>query len=303
MYDDDDKRDDPTEAPEGGAPSNRPADEIRRSNPVVTLPSGAVAEFRPLTIADENFMADAKRSRKGRALDMALEQILDRCTVRVVSPGPYRFLSENGRPDWHRMLTGDRVEAMFALRKISYAEGYLYVVENVTCACGHAWDHEFDIDEDLLHQPLAEESQRKYAAGEPFAVEVGGCDVSFVLQSGETEDLYDKMRRNKPARKMAAGLRSRIVDVSGIERRDIMDWLDGDNGVSKRFPGLSSNDAEELRAAFDAVDCGVDTEVEAQCPECSRLVRFALPFDSIFVPGRKIRARKRARRGTEFSAR
>ena len=272
--------------------------------PIVDLPSGASVELRPLTIADENYMAQAKRSRKGRSLDQALEQVLDRCTVRVADAGPYGFLTEGGRADWHRMLSGDRVEAMFALRKLSYKEGNLYVVENVTCpACKNVWDHEFNVDEDMFHQPLSEESRERYQAGTPFEVTVDGRVVQFQLQDGSTEDLFDKMRKQKPDRRMAAGLRSRIKDVEGIERRDIMDWLDGANGASKKFHGLTSADAEVLRDAFNAVDCGVDTEVEAECPECGRLVRFDLPFDSMFAPGRSIRARKRERLGMGFSAR
>lgn len=289
-------------APSGTPDQDRSSDSVAHS-PIAQLPSGARVEFRALTMADENFLASAKKARKGRTLEQALEQALDRCTVQVVDPGPYRFLAEGGRPDWHRMLSGDRVEAMLALRRLSYTNGHLYVVENVTCACGTVWDHEFDIDLDLDRKELPEESRRRMIAGEPMEATIADHAVQFVLQTGETEDLFDKLKRQKEGRKMAAGLRSRIVDVSGVERRDIMDWLDGNNGSSSRFAGLTSDEAEELRAAFDEADCGVDTEVEAECPECSRFVRFALPFDAIFFPGRKIRERKRARRGMGFSAR
>ena len=115
------------------------------------------------------------------------------------------------------------------------------------------------------------------------------------------------MCKQFPDRDMACGLRSRITDVVGpdgkkIERREIMDWLDGDDGRSKKFPGLTSDDGEELRDAMDKVDGGVDLEVTAYCdePDCRNPpVRFDLPFDRIFLPGEGIQKRRMKRRGPE----
>jgi len=269
----------------------------------VKLESGVVLAMRQLTLADENFMAEAKKQRRGNALTRAMQEVLERCTAEVVDPGPYQFLDAHGKADWHRMCAGDRIKAMLELRKLSYTDGEVYTVENVTCPCSYVWDHDFNIDEDLTYQPLSEESAELLREGKPFEVKIDNRLVQFRLQSGETEELFDKLKRQKPGRKMAAGLRSRIVGVEGLEARDIMDWLDGNNGQSEKYPGLSSDDAEQLRDAFDAADCGVDTEVEAECPDCGRFVRFDLPFDGILLPGKKIRERKRARRGMVSSGR
>ena len=98
---------------------------------------------------------------------------------------------------------------------------------------------------------------------------------------------------------MAANLRARLVDVEGVDRREWMDWLDGNNGTSSKFAGLSSEESEALRDAYDAADGGIDTDVEITCqrPACKRRFTIALPFDQGFLlPNKGIRARKRARR-------
>lgn len=291
---------DPTKDPE--EPKQEHAPDSANSC-IVTLASGCQVELRKVTIADENYMANAKRGKKRRAMELALQEVLSRCTLQVVDPGPYAFLEAGGRPDWGKMLSGDRIWGMFELRRLTYKQGLEYVVENVTCGCTMVWDHAFDIDKDLHWKRLPESSVPVVRAAGTFEITIDGRKVQFVLQNGETEDVYDRLRRQHPDRKMAAALRSRIKDVGGIDRREIMDWLDGDDGKSKKHSGLSSDDAEELRAAFEEVDCGVDMEVEAECPDCGRFVRFALPFDSMFLPGRKVRDRKRKHRGTEFSVR
>ena len=47
---------------------------------------------------------------------------------------------------------------------------------------------------------------------------------------------------------------------------------------------------------FDRVDCGVDTTIEIECPECFGTQDVDLPFDKgFFLPGRERTARRKAR--------
>jgi hypothetical protein len=45
---------------------------------------------------------------------------------------------------------------------------------------------------------------------------------------------------------------------------------------------LDVADAEHLRAAFDEVDCGVETTIEVECPECLGVQDVELPFGPSF---------------------
>jgi hypothetical protein len=57
-----------------------------------------------------------------------------------------------------------------------------------------------------------------------------------------------------------------------------------------------------LRDAFDAVDFGIDTDIDAACPACGHAWVVGLPFDrAFFLPGRgKAQRKKERHRGTEF---
>jgi hypothetical protein len=72
--------------------------------------------------------------------------------------------------------------------------------------------------------------------------------------------------------------------VEGVERREILDWLDGESPKAK-WPGLGSEEAEQLRAAFDAEECGLDTTIRTECPKCGSETTAALPFDRLLLPG------------------
>ena len=55
-------------------------------------------------------------------------------------------------------------------------------------------------------------------------------------------------------------------------------------------------DADFLVDEFDRVDCGVDTAIEIECPECFATQDVELPFDrTFFMPGKERTARRRDR--------
>ena len=77
----------------------------------------------------------------------------------------------------------------------------------------------------------------------------------------------------------------RCVEVEGIQDKDKLRF----------FEDLSMRDADFLLDEFDRVDCGVETSIEVECPECYAKQSVQLPFDqSFFLPGKARTARKRA---------
>jgi len=76
-----------------------------------------------------------------------------------------------------------------------------------------------------------------------------------------------------------------------------MDWLDGNNGADGcKFPGLGSQEGDDLREAFDVVEGGVDTTIEIQCLKCKDWFDVNVPFSAFFLPGKGINSRKRKAR-------
>jgi len=268
----------------------------------VTLPSRAQVDIRPIRIAEENKLASAAKG--AHALDRALEEVLSACVPAVVDPGPYGFLEVGSRPDWRRMLSGDRFVAMIELRKISYRDGHLLYAMDLACPGGRCprFDYMIDLDRELVRRDLDDEAYRRVAAGEPFEATIAARRVTFQLGTGQTEETAKALRKQHPARPMACLLRARLLDVEGVERRDILDWIDGNN-LAKAYPGLSSQDGEDLRDALDRAECGIDTEVDIRCEHCGSEYAIDLPFDSGFLlPGTEIRRRRRDRKASATSS-
>lgn len=259
----------------------------------VQLPSGAVIEMRQLTVKEENFMTSAARSRRG-SQEKVLVDILSRCTEGFVDPGPYPGKEPQQKVKWTEMLAGDFFAAMLGLRKLSYREGAQYDID-VKCptqGCNNKFGWSVDLNKDLTVKTLPEDSAEKFKNGEPFVVEIDGTKVSFKLQMVSDSEFQEKLEKRFPHREMACMLRTRITAIEGVESQHMMNWLDGEG--KGPYDGLTSDDAEDIRAAFVASDCGVDTEVEIECTRstCRNVFTIDLPFSGIFSPGRAASKKK-----------
>jgi len=263
----------------------------------IKLPSGAEVTLRQLLMREENMLAQAARAR-GRSQANALNDVLNACLVGWVDTGPYKAELDS-KPDVKDFLMGDKFAMMIELRVITYRDGHSYTIHGAECPTGGCapFDYEIDLRADLIRRNLSDEDAATFAAGEPFVCEIDGKKVTFLLADGKTEERLQKLMKQHPGRPMACTLRSRIEDVEGIDRRAILDWLDGDNGASKEFDGLGGQECEDLRDAMDLHECGIDTEVLMECPHCGREAYIDVPFDSGFLlPSKGIVARKKQRR-------
>ncbi len=255
---------------------------------IFDLPSGAKIEFRALTLKEENILASAR----GRKMESALDRVLSSCVIGIHDKGPYAEIGEN--PNWDKMLQGDRFVAMIRLRCISYRDGEEYSFMSQCPECGKRGEQSVNLTEELTVRDLSDEVKATMADETPFKVEIAGSNVTYSLSYGAHAKAFERLREQNPKRPMAAALRSRILEVDGVENRDIMNWLDGEK---KGFTGLTSDEAEDLRDAFDIADCGVDTEVELECPKCWAAFVINLPFDDgFFLPQRGRKKRKSKRR-------
>ena len=266
----------------------------------VKLPSGASITLRKMTLRDQNHLASVMRSKRAKQ-EQVLVDMVSRCCEGFEETGPYPNAEAGKRVNWDDMLQGDFLAAMIALRKLSFREGENYGVD-LKCpaaTCNHRFQWEVDLDDDLFYQQLPEESAAKMKAGEPFECTIDGKLVKFNLSYVRDNKQMEKLGKRFPGRDMAVMFRSRIISVDGVDSKDLMNWLDGEKGGP--YEGLYADDAEDLRDAFAKVDCGVDTEVEAECPRmmCGNVFTFELPFSGMLTPGRGAARKKANRRGAD----
>ncbi|MCD6499546.1 MAG: hypothetical protein J7M25_14735 [Deltaproteobacteria bacterium] len=104
-----------------------------------------------------------------------------------------------------------------------------------------------------------------------------------------------------------SGLSGRIRGMKVREERVLADRKLAKNGGQvdevesveaherrKFIEELTMRDADFLVDEFDRVDCGVDTAIEIECPECFASQEIDLPFErTFFMPGRERAARRR----------
>lgn len=251
---------------------------------LVTCPSGLSGRIRAMKVREERILADRKLARSGGQVD----ELLAACWEETLDAGPYDF--DDKGIDWSAVLQGDRFFALLRIRALTYGPEYAFAVGCQNDACRARIEWELDLG-DLPCRPLSEASCAAFLAGNRFETTLPGATrkVWFRLLTGTDERKLPRLRRNAGERLLSAMLAFRVVDVEGVEPRDQRRFLEE----------LSMRDADYLMDEFDRVDCGVDTTIEIECPECFATQDVDLPFDRTFLmPGRERTARRRARSGS-----
>jgi len=115
--------------------------------------------------------------------------------------------------------------------------------------------------------------------------------VHFRLPTGETEQRTERIRRqNRRDRRktktdksnnLIQAIMARVIGVDGIEAGK------HNEGLIEFFEDADLPDLSRLIARFDEHDCGVETVIEIECPDCGELQEIELPFDkNFFFPER-----------------
>jgi hypothetical protein len=236
----------------------------------ITCPSGLVGRIRGMKAREERILADRKLAKSGAQL----EQILAACWEETLDPGPYDFGDQ--AIDWGKVLQGDRFFAMLQLRVLSYGPEYAFSVpcENRGCRARIEW--ELDL-RDLPVKPLSDESRAAFLAGNRFETLLpeAGRKVAFRLLAGADERRLAALRRAAGERPITTMLGFRLESIDGVEPRDRQRFIED----------LGMADVTFLLGEFDRVDCGVETEIEVECPGCLATTRVELPFErGFFLP-------------------
>lgn len=248
---------------------------------IITCPSGLSGRIRGMKVREERVLADRRLAKSGGQVD----ELLAACWEETLDAGPYDF---GEKPiDWGVVLQGDRFYALLQIRALTYGPTYAFAVNCQSEACRARIEWELDLAE-LPCRPLSEESRTALLAGNRFETTLpdAGKRVWFRLLTGADERKLPQLRRNAGDQLLSAMLAFRVLEVEGVEARD----------KKKFIEDLSLRDADFLVDEFDRVDCGVDTGIEIECPECFATQEVDLPFDrTFFMPGKERAARRRGR--------
>lgn len=251
---------------------------------IITCPSGLSGRIRGMKVREERALADRKLARAGGQVD----ELLKACWEETLDAGPYDF--GEATIDWGKVLQGDRFFALLKIRTLTYGPDYEFSVPCQNDACRARIDWELDLGA-IPVRPLSEESRAVFVAGNRFEAVLPDCSarVCFKLMTGEDERRISRLRRSDGDRLLSATLAYRLVEAEGVAAKDLRRFVEE----------LSLRDADALLDELDRVDCGVETSIEVECPECSLVQDVELPFErTFFMPAKARTARRRGLSGS-----
>jgi hypothetical protein len=237
----------------------------------IVCPSGLVGRIRGMKVREERILADRKLAKTGGQV----EQILKACWEETLEPGPYDF---GEHVDWGKVLQGDRFFALMQIRILSYGPEYAFAVgcENRNCRARIDW--ELNLDE-LSVRTLSDESRAVFVSGNRFTTLLpsAGRRATFKLLTGADERRMAAARKSAFDQPLTTMLNVRLDSIDGVDPKSKRQFLEE----------LAMSDLSYLLGEFDRVDCGVETSIDVECPECFGTTRIELPFEKgFFLPDR-----------------
>lgn len=250
----------------------------------ISLPSGMVGEIRGLAGRDGRYLTDERKIRDNEVEDF----MLSHCWTRTLDPGPYA-LPGNGEPDWNNILVGDRFYALIATQVATYPDKpYTLPLRCVQRACKKPYQWDIDLHRllDERTKTLAPEDREVFKAGNRFqgVVPYTKPPVPFVYKlktGGDAKRLQKWIEAKKVGPKKMVERQNQLVDSLGgslwsigdkTRREDIFDALED----------LSLGSIDAMLPLIQEHDCGVDTNIDVQCPHCGEEMSISLPFGRAF---------------------
>lgn len=243
----------------------------------IICPSGLTGTIRSMRVREERFLTDRAMLRSGESFD----RVLRACWEDTLDHGPYDF-GERGI-DWGKVLVGDRFFVLLRIRAESYGEDFAFDVRCERCDEKISWEFQL---RDLTVKPLSEESRAKFRAENRFDVEIPvvGRRAVFRLLTGADERRIAQLAKAKRQAPISTMLDFRLVEIEGAE----------DARARRTFlEELPMGAIPDLLRAFDEADCGVDTDIEVECPDCGEVQTVTLPFGPTFFIPEKARPKTR----------
>jgi len=237
----------------------------------IECPSGLAGCITYVSAETARHLTNARELRSGKTVD----RILEACWKDTTQWGPYAF---NGAVEWERVLACDKTYALLMIRVVTFGESYELELHCPTCGHKFIWDVPL---RDLPVRPLSEEARSAFRAGSNSFETVlrDGRKVWFKLMTGFDQLRAIKSIRDKADDLVTAAIRTRVLDIEGVERKDL----------DKAIAQLSMGDVQHLMQSFDTLDGGVETLIEVYCPVCHGEWELDLPLDlqAMFAPSKR----------------
>jgi hypothetical protein len=197
--------------------------------------------LRELTGAEEDLLASKQLNAFKK-----YNELLVRCTQRIgtITDRGQIAAAVKGLP------VGDRLFLLFAIRRVSIGDEYLFEETCPNTACKHKGNFSVALSE-LKVKKMPEPHKRIYDAVLP-----SGATARFRVSTGLDEE-----------KAMASEAKTEESQLSkGILMR--LELLNGAPPELQAVREMRWRDRVALRAQWDAVEGGVDTETDMSCPNC-----------------------------------
>lgn len=272
----------------------------------IECPSGLTGKIRGLTGKDGRYLTDPALNRSGALPDHILANVWEETT----NPGFYR-LNDKGKLTFGQVLVGDRMYALIQSRIAGRGDSmYQFPAQCAEEGCRKKFDWEIDLD-DLPVQRLSQALRDQFTTGDfdlkcivpgsedrkllttdqttglvlakpKREIVVGtGKTVTFRLQTGDDEAVLRKLQeKSRKKKREGSDEENAMVDMI-LTRTKAIDGVSPE-GMVEYLESLSLDSIAQLLDRYDEQDCGVDTTIEIECPECRGLRDITLPFGGDF---------------------
>ncbi len=238
-------------------------------NDVIKCPSGMSLSIRDMRGGELRILQDKVALRNGTFLD----QILNACALSVEDPGPYN-VEAGALPKWDDVLLGDKFFALLKIRALTFGDMFTFDRKCSECSAPYKWDMKFS---DLPVKALEPDDAKAFREGLPLLAKVPstGAAVKFRLGTGKDEKRVAKSKSEANA--VVSMLALRISEIEGVAPGGLRNYLEA----------ASLGDLFALLREMDVRDCGVETTIETNCPECGNVESVELPIGPGFWVPRK----------------
>ncbi|WP_422444383.1 hypothetical protein [Thermoanaerobacterium sp. DL9XJH110] len=214
---------------------------------VFLFPGRWEGELREMTTAEEDMLLNRRQGREWEAINKVLQACL-------LTPGM----------DVMDMLVGDRVFALLQLRRITYGDGFVFRVTCPRCNARFEWEENLgDLKIKYLENPEHAKPEHTFT----FTLPKSGKVIKWRMLRGKDEQKMAAMRRDHPDALMTSIMLLRVVEIEGEK---IV--------TRKAFAELPASDAAAFRGEVEVRECGVDTTITLECPECWNVFDMDLPM-------------------------
>ena len=255
----------------------------------LTCPSGMRVSVRGMKAKEISILQDRKLAKSGQLID----RILGACIESFDDVGPYR--ADSGRVSLDDMLLGDKFFILLGIRSDTFGASLSLPITCDSSDCELLYDAPINLDE-LEVRKLEPHAFELLRAGKPMTCRIPstGALVTYRLATGRDDKLAARARDDQDS--AIAMVASRIISIEGVETQEEFAArakqaanaangaarVDAFKGVRAFLEDLPMGDFFALIDEMEKNDCGVNVEIEVQCPKCEHLQKEKLQLGPNF---------------------